>query len=403
MHCFDGVTKVGSQFSFSFEFLWTQTRCYCRALEGGIRFEHGLFLSVALRGGCSCSAQPKLSFAQILSPVKTPSEPLPLPTVRGDNLSIKITEALYSKGLERCRHRIHGRLFLNKGDKPYTAKEVTAKLSKHWKTKGTWELIPLGRGFYEFKFSNDDDMRNSLAMGTVNLKLGLLRLSHWPMRLLKTLNTWIKKFIWSGDINTRKVCTVAWKKLCKPWDEGGLDLRSTQEINAGLLLRLGWRCYAHDSQWSHLFHNRFFVAGRPLTRHFSSSIWPGIPNHFDTIIGNSMWIVGSGENINMWSDTLLSLLELPDTLAPSLLGKVSSLISNGQWDLPHGLLSIPLVADRIHNTIIPSIPLQDKLVWLHSPDGDLPSKQAYAFLHPSAAVLPWASIIWRACIPPSHF
>lgn len=90
---------------------------------------------------------------------KSPSEPLPLPTVRGDNLSIKITEALYTRGLERWRHHIHGRLFLNKGDKPYTAKEVTAKLSKHWKTKGTWELIPLGRGFYEFEFSNDDDMQ----------------------------------------------------------------------------------------------------------------------------------------------------------------------------------------------------------------------------------------------------
>jgi len=48
-----------------------------------------------------------------------------------------------------------------------------------------------------------------------------------------------------------------------------------------------------------------------------------------------MWIVGSGENINMWNDnwlddTLLSVLDLPNMLASSLLGKMSSLISNGQ-------------------------------------------------------------------------
>jgi len=38
-------------------------------------------------------------------------------------------------------------------------------------------LISLGRGFYEFSFSSDDDVLTSLAMGTINLKLGLLRLS----------------------------------------------------------------------------------------------------------------------------------------------------------------------------------------------------------------------------------
>jgi len=43
-----------------------------------------------------------------------------------------------------------------------------------------------------------------------------------------------------------------------------------------------------------------------------------------------------------------------------------------------------------------------QLVWLHSTNGDLSSKQAYAFLHPSAVALPWASLIWRACIPPSQ-
>jgi len=73
---------------------------------------------------------------------------------------------------------MHGRLFLNKGDKPYTAKEITAKLSNQWKTKCPWHLISLGRGFFEFSFTSDDDMPTSLAMGTVNLKPGMFRLSH---------------------------------------------------------------------------------------------------------------------------------------------------------------------------------------------------------------------------------
>jgi len=124
----------------------------------------------------------------------------------------------------------------------------------------------------------------------------------WPMKLLKALDTWTKKIIWSGNIYTRKVCTVAWKHLCMPWEEGGLDLRSIRDYNVVLLLRLSWKCYAHDSQWSHLFRKWFFVACKPLHRHFKSFVWSGIRKHMVTIIGNLIWIIGSGEKINMWTD-----------------------------------------------------------------------------------------------------
>jgi hypothetical protein len=115
------------------------------------------------------------------------------------------------------------------------------------------------------------------------------------------------------------------------------------------------------------------VSGKPLLRHFNSFVWPSIRKHIDTIIGNSMLIVGSSEHINVWNDNwlgdnLLSLLDLPNTLASSDHRKVTSLITNGQWDVPQGMLSIPVVADRILHTIIPICPMQDQLVWLHSPE-----------------------------------
>ena len=74
---------------------------------------------------------------------------------------------------------LHGRLVLNKGDKPYTAKEISDKLSKQGKTAAPWKLISLGKGFFEFSFASVADMRLVWAMGMVNLKPGLLRLSEW--------------------------------------------------------------------------------------------------------------------------------------------------------------------------------------------------------------------------------
>jgi hypothetical protein len=44
---------------------------------------------------------------------------------------------------------------LNKGDKPYTTKEIQQKLEKQWKTTASWTMLSLGRGYYEFFFTSE--------------------------------------------------------------------------------------------------------------------------------------------------------------------------------------------------------------------------------------------------------
>jgi len=53
--------------------------------------------------------------------------------------------------------------------KPYSSKDITAKLQKWLKVKGPWHLLSLGRGFYEFYFSSQEDMRAVWAADTVSL------------------------------------------------------------------------------------------------------------------------------------------------------------------------------------------------------------------------------------------
>jgi len=103
------------------------------------------------------SAKP--SFAQALCGTPSISEPLPLPSIRGETLSVSISSTAYSRGVDYCKINLRGRLVLNKGDKPYATKDVTAKLQKIWKVKGPWHMLSLGRGFYEFFFASQDDMR----------------------------------------------------------------------------------------------------------------------------------------------------------------------------------------------------------------------------------------------------
>jgi len=62
----------------------------------------------------------------------------------------------------------------------------------------------------------------------------------WPIFLLKTIEKWIRNFLWSGEINTRKLATMSWNKVCKPYDEGGLRIRSLICLNESFNLNLCW-------------------------------------------------------------------------------------------------------------------------------------------------------------------
>jgi hypothetical protein len=53
-----------------------------------------------------------------------------------------------------------------------------------------------------------------------------ISLYSWPAALIKDLEKHIRNFIWSGDIDKRKIVTVSWKKMCLPYSQGGVNLRS---------------------------------------------------------------------------------------------------------------------------------------------------------------------------------
>jgi len=78
----------------------------------------------------------KPSFAQALRGTPVQSDPLPVPTIRGETLPVKITDDVYYRGIDACKTNLCGQLVLNKGDKPYSSKGITVKLQKLWKVKG---------------------------------------------------------------------------------------------------------------------------------------------------------------------------------------------------------------------------------------------------------------------------
>ncbi|XP_039690616.1 uncharacterized protein [Medicago truncatula] len=229
----------------------------------------------------------------------------------------------------------------------------------------------------------------------------------WPKRLLRLLDSWIKKFIWSGDVLMKKVCTVSWKVLCRPWDEGGLDIKHTCLINEALILKLSWDLIARETQWSNLFKRRYFSNGQPSMRYFKSSVWSGIKLHIGTVMSNSLWIVGNGNNIHFWTDNwlgvpLVELMNINVDFHGHMKGMVSEVIVNGTWNIPAVISDFGDIKESLDAVVISRTQLRDVLVWKHSLDGALNSKISSSFMRPPSQVRPWAASIWRAAIPPSH-
>jgi len=120
------------------------------------------------------------SFAQALSEsCDIQLHKLPPKVYIGDTVSVKISQDEYESGLESCRSNLHGRLTLHKGDSPLTTKVLKIKLNDLWPSLKNWSVIPLGKGFFKFKFHSVEYMRKILALGVVNRKPGILRFYCW--------------------------------------------------------------------------------------------------------------------------------------------------------------------------------------------------------------------------------
>lgn len=70
-----------------------------------------------------------------------------------------------------------------------------------------------------------------------------------PLSLIKAKSRCIKNFIWFGNSNSKKLVLVAWSQVRKPYMDGGLEIRSTRQMNDASMLKLGWELVS-DNQWT---------------------------------------------------------------------------------------------------------------------------------------------------------
>lgn len=128
----------------------------------------------------------------------------------------------------------------------------------------------------------------------------------WPVSLLNLIDKWKRNFIWSGNVNVRKIVTVSWFTMCSPIEEGGLGLKSIKGINKASMLKLCWQLVSSNKQWAVLLKARALVNNQPIQHHLTSSVWAGLKLYINTVLANCRWHVGDVCRIDFWKDRWLS-------------------------------------------------------------------------------------------------
>jgi hypothetical protein len=154
------------------------------------------------------------------------------------------------------------------------------------------------------------------------------------------LENWIKNFIWSGDIDQRKLVTVSWKKVYRPFAQGGLGIRSLISLNEATNLKLCWELLQSHEQWEILMKSRVLRGRNCINHHIFSSLWSSVKSEFHVVMENSCFILGDGTSLNFWTDcwcgeqTIAQAFQIPENVLQNFDSKVSDYIQGNKWQLP---------------------------------------------------------------------
>lgn len=127
-----------------------------------------------------------------------------------------------------------------------------------------------------------------------------------PLSLCDTLDKEIRRFLWIGSNNYRKIHIVDWDNCCKSKEEGGLGLRSAKTTNKAFLMKLCfWLHSEADSLWSKLVRGKYLKGNLNfefVKKRNSSHIWRGICNVLDDTFSALHRVIGNGLDTKFWWD-----------------------------------------------------------------------------------------------------
>ncbi|XP_013751397.2 uncharacterized protein LOC106453727 [Brassica napus] len=132
-----------------------------------------------------------------------------------------------------------------------------------------------------------------------------------PISLCKRIQSVLTRFWWNSSDGKRKMCWIAWDKLTKPKNRGGLGLRDIQLFNQTLLAKQAWRlltnpnCLLARVLLGKCCHKKSFLEAQ-LPKVCSHG-WRSTLHGRDLLKGNVGKAIRNGVKTKVWKESWISL------------------------------------------------------------------------------------------------
>ncbi|CAN1179618.1 Putative ribonuclease H protein At1g65750 [Linum perenne] len=165
-----------------------------------------------------------------------------------------------------------------------------------------------------------------------------------PVKTCEEIDKRIRNFVWGSTVEERKICLVAWDKVCLPKEKEGLGLRLARQLNRAFLTKLAFTFFKEkDKLWVRVLQHKYFsqnvdgLASRNLKS--MSPLWKGMSHEWGTMLAGAKSAIRDGTETlfwtNNWVDSNIRLLDFAISSDPAfdIDCTVASLVdAAGQWD-----------------------------------------------------------------------
>jgi len=209
-----------------------------------------------------------------------------------------------------------------------------------------------------------------------------------PSRITDHLDRINREFFWRTSSTAKGLPLVAWDKVCRPKQLGGLGIRKAAAVNTAFMAKLVWKFLTQpENLWVQQVRAKYgapdhFFKSRP--KRADSWVWKCLLRLRPFVQQGIRWKVGNGCSINFWTDnwcsdsSIVALLNLEPAAVSNINLKVQEFITpDKQWDTAKLSHYVPnSVIQLIQRIPLPITNVVDSFGWGYSGSGEFTTKSA---------------------------